>query len=340
MQRGLRLVVLVCALISLLTAPAHAISLTPSSPVNAAVASYDLLLTASSSTLIRCIEIEFDTAHDGSGGVPAGMNIAATTLDAADSDFVGGIGSWNVSVSSASGLITVVNASGSSPSSGSRHIVLDGIVNPSASASYHALVRTFTNVSCSSGGVDSMTVPFVITGAVSIGVVVDAFMTFSVAGRSAACNGQAPTSFSTASTPNEVILGHIDKTVTGGGAQDLAISTNAGNGFAIYVRAPGAPNAMNDGGGHVIADVTGTRAQPGPAPVAGTEAFGYTADDPVVGTGINKFVKLTAIDEAVMTANAGTISRTNCVGYEASASESTHAGGYVALVEYTAVAFF
>lgn len=171
-----------------------------------------------------------------------------------------------------------------------------------------------------------------------VSTVVDPSMTFTVAGRSSVCNGQSATNFQTGATATAVGLGHISSSTVAGGAQDLSVGTNAANGFTVYSRTSGTtPHSLRDGAGHSIADVSGTNASPGAAPVAGTAGFGYTTSD-VFGS--NTWAKLTNSNDAVLVGSAGTASKSTCIGYEVAVASTTPAGAYSTTVVYSAVPTF
>ncbi len=176
---------------------------------------------------------------------------------------------------------------------------------------------------------------------VSVTGVIDPTLTFTVGGRSSVCNGQSASNFQTGATATAVGLGHATASTIGGGAQDLTVATNAANGFNVYLRTTGTtPNAMRDGSGHAVADVSGTNASPGAAPVAGTPGFGYTSSDVSTAFTSNTWAKLTSTNGAVLVGSAGTVSKSACVGFEFAVAATTAAGVYSANVVYTAVPSF
>lgn len=166
-------------------------------------------------------------------------------------------------------------------------------------------------------------------------------MTFTVSGRASVCNDQSPTNFQTGSSSTLVDLGKVTPATVAGGAQDLEVETNAAAGFVVYLRTPGTtPNVLRSTLGHTIADVGGTSASPGSAPVAGTPGFGYTSSDASTNFTSNTWAKITNSNESVLIGNSGTKSKTACVGYEAAIDGTTPAGIYSVTVIYTAVPAF
>ncbi len=181
----------------------------------------------------------------------------------------------------------------------------------------------------------------VVSRSATVAGIVDPSLTFTVAGRASACNGQSAAGFQTGSSSTSVALGHLNPTVVGGGAQDLTLATNAANGFAVYIRTSGTtPNVFRTSGGSTVADVTGSHASPSASLAAGAAGFGYTTSDPSIAFGSNKWAALTSTDETVMSASAGTTSKAVCTGFQATVSATTAAGSYSAPVIYTAVPLF
>ncbi len=171
--------------------------------------------------------------------------------------------------------------------------------------------------------------------------VVDPSLTFTVAGRATVCNGQSSAGFQTGSTSTSVSLGHLNPTVIGGGAQDLTLATNAGGGFVVYIRTSGTtPNAFRTSGGSTVADVSGTHASPSASTTAGTAGFGYTTNDATIAFGSNNWAKITSLDESVMSAGAGVMSKSACTAFQATVAATTAAGSYSAPIVYTAVPSF
>ncbi len=166
-------------------------------------------------------------------------------------------------------------------------------------------------------------------------------LTFTVAGRATTCNGQSSSGFQTGATATAVSFGHLNPAAIIGGAQNLSIATNAANGFIVYVRTTGtAPNVFRTAGGATLADVAGTHASPSASTAAGTAGFGYTTSDALIAFGSDKWAALTATSETVMTAAAGTTSKSVCTGFQATIAGNSIAGTYAAPVVYTAVPLF
>lgn len=174
----------------------------------------------------------------------------------------------------------------------------------------------------------------------TVTVSIEPSFSFTVAGRSTACNGQATSGFVASTTPTAASLGRLNAASTAGAAQDLTVASNAGGGFAVLLRTDGTtPNVLRSGS-NSIADVSGIATSPGAAPAAGTPGFGWTSSDTATPFTSNTWSRVTELNQVAVTANAGTMTKPACVGYQAAVSTSTPAGVYVALVIYTAVPTF
>lgn len=214
-----------------------------------------------------------------------------------------------------------------------------GFKNTSTAGSYTSLISTYTadpNPLLVDSATSSAQAFTDANGTTTVNVTIDPELVFSVAGRSSACNSQAPTAFSTSSSSNSVLMGSMSPVKSVGGAQDLTLTTNAGQGGIVYIRSLNAANALRDSRGNSIADVSGTHAAPGTAPTAGTAGFGYTTNDSAVGFAANKFAKLTTANDSVLVSTTAE-TRTSCVGFQAAAATSTVSGAYTATIIYTAV---
>jgi hypothetical protein len=195
---------------------------------------------------------------------------------------------------------------------------------------------------CNNGNVlDAATVaPFAVVDGVNVLVTISPELTFTIANQPTACNGE--TAFvSAAGTPTTVDLGHLPAASSAAGGQALSITTNAAQGFSVYLRGVYATRNLRSIV-HNFDDTAGTAATPLPWSGAGVEAFGYTSKDDSTGsTALNPaagtFVAVTGsgVGDAVMstsTAQTGT----GCVSFGIATSAGTPAGAYNATIIYTA----
>jgi alpha-tubulin suppressor-like RCC1 family protein len=168
---------------------------------------------------------------------------------------------------------------------------------------------------------------------------------FAVSAHSGTCNGVAQSSGSSASSVS-ASLGSTSPSLNAVAAQDLSITTNAGGGFTVYLRATGGPSESR---GHVLADVSGTYSAPVAFPTAGTEAFGFTTSEASLPAGTaNRFTAPSArwapvTTSSVVVSYSSTLPPSTdvvCVAYQAGQSSATPAGAYSATIIYTAVPLF
>ena len=178
---------------------------------------------------------------------------------------------------------------------------------------------------------------------VSVQATVAQTASFSIAGvASGASIATGASSTNVSTTFDTVDLGTLSLSSNAIGAQDLIVSTNAGNGYTIDVKydhtLQSSASSSDD-----IDDWTGTNAAPTDMWAAGTEAFGYTTADPdytQFGTG-HKWAAFTGTDEHVATASGPVDSDTTRIGYAVGISGLTVAhNDYGDTITYTFTASF
>lgn len=349
-RRRIRYILLVATLFWFVTSsPSHGASLTTASltpsdsratPGGGTFVTYTVNVSNVTLVPTSCLQLEFDTQINGNGGGPPGLSVNSSGFSTGSSNFLPSWTGFSSTIDNSNAAITMASATPQTPASASsRTAVFTGVYNGSTSGTtYYAFFRSYSDQACTSL-IDSVTMPVIFTDATTVSVSVDPSFSFSVAARATACNSQVPTSFSSSSSATTVQMGNANGGVSVGGAQDLTFNTNAFSGGTVYLRSTVAPNALRTAGGVTIADVSGTHASPGAAPVAGTPGFGYTTSDASVAFGSNQFAKLTTTNDSVLISNAAG-SKTSCVGYQAAVSGTTAAGAYTATVIYTAVPAF
>lgn len=280
---------------------------------------------------IGCIEVDLGTAANGTGDT--GANISGTTLG---SQTITATGTWTENSVDVDDKLRVTNASPVAAQSGAQSISFTNIVNGStANTAYYAVVTTYTTDACSTP-VDSVTVQFIYTNGQSVTAQVDGTLTFAV---NTVASGQlVKTGITTtaASTTTSLPFGTITDGTNGIVAQDLAVATNAGNGYTVYIRSDGALRNA----GHSIADQAGSNASP-TAFNAG-EGFGYTTNDLTLGTGTasrftgDVWAPFDTNNFEVAFSAAETVEETTRVGVQTGITSTTPSGSYAAQVIYTA----
>jgi hypothetical protein len=174
----------------------------------------------------------------------------------------------------------------------------------------------------------------------TVTVVIDPILTFTVANKSSACNGES-NFVSGAGTSTAVALGHLAPSSNVSGGQTLTLTSNAAGGFVVYLRGTQASQNLRNASRNWT-DVVGTYASP--ANLGANERFGYTYKDSTTSSSVTnpasaKFIALTSTDRAVM-GSATSVSGSACVSFDAQTSATTAAGAYTATVIYTAIPTF
>lgn len=310
-----------------------------SSVPSAAATTYTLTFSNVTTSSIQCIKVVFATTASGST-IPTNMSTTAAAFSAT-STYVNNPASWTADGSSVPGTVSITYASGGTPASAAgRTIVLTGITNGSvADTAYYAQVSTYTNVNCSTGGLDSGTVAFIYTTGQAVSATVDPSLTFTITGVSSGTVNAATVNITT--TASTIPFGTVTSSTNKIGAHDLAVGTNAQGGYTVTTRYTG---ALTDLTSDTITDLTATNDAPDAFPTPGAEAFGYTTQDSVLGTGTparfttgggNKWSKFTTSPLEIIY-NADPASETTRVGYQVGIASTTEAGTYSTTVVFTA----
>ncbi len=344
-----RKIVPVVAASSLLLAtatPVSAATLTDISvtPSNAAKAATGVTYTAQVSNVtlstIRCMKVEFDTAFDGTGGKPTGLDVSTATF-AGTSNIVPTPANFTAANDNATGIVTLTDTTGQTPASASaRTIALGSITNPTNAGTYYVIVSTFTNADCTSP-IDNGAAAFAVTDAQAVTVNVDPSFSFIVNSQPAvtSCNGVTST---VASTSTAVAFGRVAAGNNAIGVQQLQVDSNASGGYVVYARTTGVLTAA----GGTIPDFASTT--PAAFPASTTAAFGYTSGDANLttafasGTYAGNLATVASPGAEVAKGPSGvtyTADQT-CVGYRVNVAGSTKAGAYSTSLIYTAVPTF
>jgi hypothetical protein len=286
---------------------------------------------------IGCIEVDLGTASDGTGAI-SGLS---TSSSAFVSQTITASGTWTVDNSaSAAGKLRFVNGTPVVPQSGSQTATWSGVVNGNtADSGYYGVVKTYTTNACSTP-VDNVTVSFIYTNGTAVTANVDPSLSFAITGAAsgATCNTVTSTVTTTAAT---VPFGTVTSAANSIGIQNMSVSTSAGHGYTVTTRYTG---ALTNGTAN-IANYGGSNASPtNPFPSAGTEGYGYTTNDAVLGTGTaNRFTN-NGPNWAGFSSTAGEIgfnsaavsNDTFCVAQQLAIATNTPAGAYATTVVYTA----
>lgn len=335
-------------MVSAATLSTASVTLSDPRPSTASV-SYDFQASNVTTSAIRCIRVEFDTASDGSGGKPTGLDITSAALSGS-SDYIPTPGSWSVSNNNTTGVSSITFASGETPASASaRNVILTTITNGSTAGNdYFLIFNTYNNTDCASSPVDNVTIGFIYTDGQSVSVTVDGALAFTVAGvtgnGSLAVNNQT-ISNGLATTSTTIPFGTVTTGANRVAAQDLTVSTNAGSGYTVYTRY----SAQLTSGGNTIDNHTGSNGTPTAFPTAGTdEAFAYTTEDSSLSgtadrftsSGGNKWAAFSLSNAELVFSNAAVSNQTTRVGFQVGIEGTTEPGTYTNTVIYTAVPLY
>jgi len=310
--------------------------------------SYDFQSSGVTTSAIKCIRVEFDTAADGSGGKPTGLDITSAALSGT-SDYIPTPGSWSVSNNNTTGVSSITFGTGETPASAAgRNVVLTGITNGStAGDDYFLIFNTYNNVDCATTPVDSAVIGFIYTNGQAVSVSVEGTLSFIVAGVTGngvlAVNGATITN-TLATTSTAIPFGTATTVANRIAAQDITVSTNSGGGYTVYTRYTGQLTS----GSNTIDNHTGTNAAPTTFSAPGTEAFGYTTEDSTLtgtadrftSSGGNRWAALSTTNAELIYSAAAVSNQTTRVGYQAGIASTTEPGSYTSTVVYTAIPLY
>jgi hypothetical protein len=250
-------------------------------------------------------------------------------------------GSWTVA-NPVNGTVRITNAGGETPAA-SGNIVWGGIDNSSAEGTYYGIFTTYDDAGCTSG-VDNTVVAFVVVDGELVQLTIDPTLTFAVntVGSSEPVNGVNTT---VASTAGSINFGNsVTAAAKGISAHDVAVGTNAPNGYTVYIRHTG---DLTNGALDTINNHTGTNAVPTAFPLAGTEAWGYTTEDFTLVTGTadrfdsNLWAGFTTANQPVMdNPGAPSVTETVRIGHQVGVASTTEAGTYQTTIIYTAASVY
>jgi hypothetical protein len=323
------------SLINFIVRPAYAgllssasIQMSDSRPTEPVV-TYTALFTPSGVTPIKCIKLAFNAQADMLGSSPSGL-LTDTAVKGTFNNLTAG--SWTINTAT-SGEIRYTNGAGEATIASPTTVGTTTIHNPS-SATFYAQISTYTETDCSTGPVDSSNVIAMATvGGVTATVTVSPTISFSVANYVSAVNGSGdsgPVTTSSSSIP----FGTVAAGATAWGAQTLTVSTNASNGYTLYVRYSG---AMTNANSDTIRNQSGTPAAAEDFDGSGSlSSLAYTADHTGVSFGSNKWAGLTTTNTAIATRGTEYNADATHIEYKVGISNTQPPGAYSTVIAYTA----
>ena len=180
-----------------------------------------------SSTVVKCLQIQFCTAATGTCTTPTGMSTTSATKDSTNW-FGWTATSWTIDATT-QGTVKYTNATGEA--GGTDYSFSTGtITNPSSAATYFARVNTYSDATCTTG-VDSGVTAFAIVSGVSVSATVAEYLTFTITD-SAIGMGTWSAGSTAVRFANADETGDTAEQGTGLPTQ-LQVSSNAGGGLTI-----------------------------------------------------------------------------------------------------------
>lgn len=290
---------------------------------------FTLTLGNVSTTLIRCIEINFTTAVGGAT-LPTGMDITFGSITPSGTYITGGLAAWTADSNPNAYTYRLTNATGAtSPGGDGLTIVLTGVGNGSTpDTAFFAEVNTFALDTCATPVDTDGIATFVFTEGVVVSATVNPSLTFTV-------------DLTTCS------LGVLTASTTGSCSHTMTAASNATSGYAISYIASG---LLTSPGGDDITAMSGTTSS------IGTEQFGINLVDnatPDVGANASggsgapiapyatadNFTFTTA-GASVATTSGPSAVTTFTVSYIANITSATEAGLYTKTQTYNITATY
>ena len=318
------------------TISSRSITISDSRPSQTGV-TYDFAGTHSS-TVVKCLNIQFCTTATGTCTLPTGMSV---NLASATSTGWSGwtYASWSAGFATTTTGFRYTYATGEAGGS-AYSFSATNITNPSATSTAFAWVNTYTNTDCSTGATDSGVAAFAIISGISVTATVAESLTFSIAGVASAQSVKTGVTTNFATTATTLPFGTLSSSTNQIGAHDLTVTTNATGGYTTTTKYTG---ALTSSAADTITDHTGTNDSPTSFPAAGTEAWGYTTNDASLGTGTtgrfgdtNVWAGFSTTAYEVAYSSGPVSSETTRMGYQAGISGTTEAGDYSTTVVYVA----
>ena len=292
-------------------------------------------------TAIECMQLELATTSAG-GTAVTGIDTTGASFDASGTLVTET--NWTEDFGT-NGLLELTYATGETPA-GNGTLVFTGIDNGSTDeTTYFAILTTFSDDTCTTQ-VDDVVIAFIYADGQLVELTIDATLNFVVSGvaASALVNGATTTHLSDASGIN--YANDVTSSTNGVSAHDVAVTTNASNGYVVYIRHTG---QLTNGASDTIDNHTGTNGTPSAFPAAGTESWGYTTEDATLNPTADRFTTgggdlwagfTTTNQEVLYNAAAVPGTETVRVGHQVGVASTTEAGTYQTTIVYTVVATF
>lgn len=276
-------------------------------------------------TPVQSVAISMCTTASGACTAAPGFSSASTGTLPSQPTGLGSATGWTADVTATTSL-RILNASNSTPSSGSVSITWNNVVNPSTTnATFYARMTTYSAANWT-GAIDTGTVALATSGIVTVTATVDETLTFTLAS-------------------STVALGTLSSGTTASGTSTIAAGTNASHGYSINVigtTLKSGPtddiNAMAGGASSTGIEQFGINLMDNANPNVGTALSGGSLT-PALGYGTIDSFKYADGDKIAETTSPSALS-TATVSYIANIATNTPAGAYSTSLNYVAVANF
>jgi hypothetical protein len=303
---------------------------------------YTTTFTIGTTASIKCILIQFDSSADMTGGVPSGLDTTSAVKGTLSGTGVTD-GNWALYLghngSTGNGYLQFENSTGESHTASTDTITAPAttITNPSGTT-FYAQITTYsalTSHTCSTEVDQSNVMALVTIPGVAASATVDPSLTFSVANDGSAVNGATGSNFvAGGSTSTTLPFGTVAAATNADLSQTLTTSTNAANGYSIYIRYSG---TMKDANNDSFTDQSGTVASPADfSGTSSTSSFGFTTDSSNVSMGSDKWAGLSTTNTAIDSQTTPQDSKTVDVQYRIEPSNIQAPGTYQTTITYTA----
>lgn len=293
---------------------------------------------------VHCVVVQYALNADMTGGAPTGMT--TTTATYGSETGLGVNGHWIVyggfNNAATNGYYQFEDSTGDALTAGNYATISAQTVTSPSITTYYAQITTYSSAvsthACGATiGEQSNVIALSTLAGVTTTVTVSPTLTLSIANSGSAINGSGDTSPIT-TTATTIPFGSVAAGATAWGSQTATVSTNAANGYALYLKDTG---TLKDTNNDLLTDQTGTVTAP--ATFSGSSSvssFGYTVGGTnAIAMGSNKWAGLGNAGTQYMigTKTTSVNSDTINVEYKVEPSNTQAPGTYSTTVVYTAV---
>jgi hypothetical protein len=295
------------------------------SSIASATTTYSFGFTVPSTTVVKSASFTACTTASGTCTTPAGFSVASSTLTAQPTN-LGDASGWTVSTATPGSLRLSKSANVATPT-GAQTVGFSGVVNPSTTnATFFVRMATYSDATWTTA-IDAGTVATSTAGQVTVTVVIDESLTFTLANTTVALN--TPTTSS-----------------TGTGTSAMTVSTNAVNGYSVgysgttLTSGANTINAMSSPTASTVnSKQFGLNLMNNTTPAVGTNVTGVGSGTPATGYNTTNLFKFNSGD-TIASAALPTNDNVYTASYIVNMNGATAAGSYSTLLTYIATSNF